>query len=458
MWYSDTDGLDGDGEPSYDAEAIYSMVRGLAPNLKKVHLFQEPGSTHDIDDNPLPPCPPWKGFTNVDKGLIRMPAQLTSLELGPDVLSGYTHPSLDKEVVDRWIENGKLLFLRALRITRSVSHGALEKLIRAKPFPCLTTLLFTCPGKQEHAYYDDVKQFIHGLPRLTSLEVIAWPPDISLTAALPHGLRELWLRTKNVLGQSLDEAAILELAARCPHVEMLAIKIRRSRGDATEVGLYKALGRFAKLRRLILTLDASPPPWLEAAAPHEPQNEYDMRLNFDTEIDPSFDDSEKQYMTGSLYPYRQGHLRDVLINTAVDETLARAIFRTICTAKARAHGDSAALALDRVVIESEGGRSFPHPVAMTPPTWGLRPYMTALGRRWLLERDVRDDARHMIRAQELDKKRRLRSVERFGEIRGSEYYGYMDYMPIFRRLWPERLDETVEWYDEWHSWPLEETA
>ncbi|KAK4105066.1 hypothetical protein N658DRAFT_399760, partial [Parathielavia hyrcaniae] len=61
VWYQD--GLDDDDQPDYHSEAVESMVKGLAPNLKEVHLFQEP-SNHDWNGNPLP-CPPWKGFTNV---------------------------------------------------------------------------------------------------------------------------------------------------------------------------------------------------------------------------------------------------------------------------------------------------------------------------------------------------------------------------------------------------------
>lgn len=458
MWYYDTDGLDDDGEPAYHAEAIDTMVRRMAPNLKEVHLLHEPGSTFDVDDNPLPPCPPWKGFTNGGAELTYMPAQLQSLELGLDYLSSSSRRALNDEVADKWAAH-KLSSLRALRLGRFVRPEALRSLIRAENFPCLTTLLFACAEEQEHAYYDDVKQFIHGLPQLTSLEIIAWPPDIPLAAALPHRLRELWLRTQDVLGQSLDEVAILELAARCPRVETLALKIRRSRGNATEVALYKALGRFANLRRLTLTLDASPPPWFPAAPPPFERDEYDMRaLAFDTPTDPSFDEIEEQYLTDALYPYRKGHMRDVFINTALDETLARAIFHTICAAKATLYGDSAALALDRVVIQPDGGRSFPHR-SLARPTWGLRPYMAALARRWLLERDVRDDAREVVRVREIDKRRRLKLVSECAVIRGPEYYRYMAYMPIFRRIWPEtRNMSPVDWYDDWHSWPLDETA
>jgi hypothetical protein len=458
MWYYNTYGFDDDGEPAYHAEAIDSMVRGLAPNLKEVHFFLERGSPYDDDGNPLPPRPPWKGFTNVGADLAYVPAQLESLELGLDILSTSPLIALDKEVVDSWTANN-LSFLRALRLSRVVGHEALGDLIRAKSFSCVTTLLFTCAEGQEHAYYDDVKQFIHGLPQLTSLEIIAWPPNISVAAALPRRLRELWLRTQHVPGQSLSEADILELAACCPCVETLALTVRRSRGSAAEVALYKALGRFQNLRRLVLTLDASPPPWFRAAPPREHQNELNRRaLAFDTAIYPCFDDLDSQYLSGSLFPYRHGHIRDVFFNTAVDETLARAIFTTICAAKAAAYGHSAALALDRMVIKPERGRSFPQWPPMMSGTWGLRVYMTALGRHWLLERDVRDDARHMIRAQEIGWKQRLLLLPTFEVIQGPGYHSCMEYMPIFRRIWPEKPGASADWYDDWHSWPLEETA
>ncbi|KAH6839491.1 hypothetical protein B0I37DRAFT_386584 [Chaetomium sp. MPI-CAGE-AT-0009] len=452
MWYSETDGLDADGEPSYHAEAIYSMVKGLAPNLKQIHLFRTGGSSFSTDTMELfPPAPPWKGFTNVGEELAYMPAQLETLELGLDVYDILERRlDLDKEVAESWIADTNLSSLHALRISRIVSCGALDSLMRANSFPCLTTLLFTCAEKQENAYYNDIKEFIHRLPQLTSLEIRAWPPNISLTASLPHGLRELWLRTKDVLGQSLDEEAILELATRCPRIDTLALKIRRSRGDAAEVALYRALGRFPNLRCLGLTLDAFPPPWFETEPPRE-RVPGDTRFpSFDTPVDPSFDDYDSQYLRTDLYPYRNGHIRDVFINMAVDETLARSIFNTICTAKASTYSDSAALVLERVMIQPAGGRrSFPQPAIMAPRGLALHPYQTALSRRWLLERDVRDDARHMVHAREIGREARLQSgFRRIGN--------YMDYMPIFRRIWPETPG--VEWEDDWQSWPLAETA
>lgn len=439
MWYHN-ESVD-HGTPDYHAQAMFNIVRGLAPNLKEVHMLQDRSYAYDYYENPLFP-PRWPGFTGVGQNLTCRSAQVEVLELGLEISS-----VLDEEAVDGWRANTDLSFLRTLRISRIIGPGALRSLTQVESFAHLAVLLFTCANGEEDAYYDNVKEFIRRLPQLTSLEVIAWPPNMSLAAALPTGLLELWLRTQDVLGQSLNETAILELAARCPHVETLALKIRRSRGDASEVALYNAVGRFAGLRRLVLTLDASPVPWVPVASP-------DGRGDRDTTVDPSFDEFDSQYLPGRLYPYRNGHIRDAFINTAVDETLARAIFRTICTAKARNYGDMAALALERIMIRPEGGNAFPRRHFMVPAAWNVRSYVLALARCWLLERDMRNDARQTIRAREVDTEDRLGwrdTLAKAGEIESSSHF-----MPIFRRIWPERPGVTTIWYEDWCSWPLAE--
>lgn len=444
MQYEETDGYDDEGVPSYHAEAVDSMVRGLAPNLREVHMFQYDGCPEDEEGNPLPPRPPWKGLI-VSSDAICAPARLECLELGTNpVYRTWSRLILEGAVVDAWAANTKLSLLRNLMISRAVSHKALDRLMRVgSSFHCLTTLLFTCAEGQEQVYYDDVKQFLCCLPQLTSLEIIAWHPSMSLISALHPRLRELWLRTQHELGQCLDEATLAELADRCPAIETLALKIRRSRGDATEVALYRALGRFPRLRRLALTLDASPPPWFPAAPPAVERQ--------DTAVDSSFDEFDRRYLSGDLYPYRNGHIRDVLINTAVDETLARAIFQTVCAVQARnyTHGVAATTApLERMTVQVEGGRAFPHRGTMRPMVWDLILYIAALGRRWLLERDVRDDARDVVHAREIDKEGRLQSMN-------PGRTGYPStYLPIFRRIWPETPGGTADWWDDWRSYPL----
>jgi nucleoside phosphorylase len=51
-----------------------------------------------------------------------------------------------------------------------------------------------------------------------------------------------------------------------------------------------------------------------------------------------------------------GYVRDTFVNMAVNKTLARALFRTVCAAKARAYGDGVVLAVERVTVRPEGDR------------------------------------------------------------------------------------------------------
>ena len=454
MWYYN-ETLDY-GAPDGHADAVQNIVRGLAPNLKQVHLFQDRSYCYDQHGDFQPPLL-WNGFTRAGQDLPCAPAQLESLELGVGM-----GRFLAERDVDGWRAGTDLSLLRALRLHRVVTSGALGSLLGAGSFPCLTSLSFVCAVEEGAGYYDDVKEFIRRLPRLTSLEIVAWPSNVSLAAALPTGLRELWLRTKDVPGQSLDEAAILELAARCPRVATLALTIRRSRGDADEVAAYKAVGRFAGLRRLALTLDASPAPWLPVASPStavDPSSDdrylsYLDDTTYDTAIDPSFDEFDSRYLQGKLKPHRNGHARDAMINTAVDETLARAIFATVCAAKARAYGDAAALALERVTIRPKGGNAFPRRSLMVPGGWNLRTYVAALGRCWLLERDVRDDARHTVHARETDSEGRLGPAAPDWFASAAKRESSSQFMPIFRRIWPETPGSSSQWYEDWRSWPL----
>ncbi|KAK3934068.1 hypothetical protein QBC46DRAFT_368439 [Diplogelasinospora grovesii] len=306
--YKDTDGYNGEGMLSYHADAIDSIVRGLALNLKEVHLF-------------------YKGFT-VDNQASCTPTRLECLKLRMDFV--FRLPDrliLKKAVVHNWVMNIKLSSLRTLIISRTVNYKALNSFMLVQ------------------AYYDDVKRFLRSLFQLTSLEIIAWD--------------------------------LLEVTA-C------------------------TLGRFAHLRRLALTLDASPPPWFPAAPP--------AVEGYDTDIDPSFDEFDRSYLSGTLYPYRHGHIRDILINTAVNETLARVIFRIICAVQTHnyTHGVMTTIApLERMKVQVAGGKSFPHRGTMVPVGNDLSPYLAALGH-------VRDDARDV----------------------------------------PEKPSGLADWRDDWWSWPL----
>lgn len=71
------------------------------------------------------------------------------------------------------------------------------------------------------------------------------------------------------------------------------------------------------------------------------------------------------------------------------------------SAKHVIQGDTV-LPLESVTVSAFGGLEFAQRGRMVPPTVKLRPYLTAVNRKWLVQRDVRDDARHMLHVSELD--------------------------------------------------------
>lgn len=137
MRYQDTDGYDGEGMPSYHADAVDSMVRGAGvwhQTLRKCTCSMSTGARRTITG-------------------IR-------LELGMDfVFRLLDRLILEEAVVHNWAVNTKLSSLRTLMISRTVGYKALNSLLLlGSSFQCLTTLLFTCAQRQVQAYYDDVKR------------------------------------------------------------------------------------------------------------------------------------------------------------------------------------------------------------------------------------------------------------------------------------------------------------
>lgn len=153
-------------------------------------------------------------------------------------------------------------------------------------------------------------------------------------------------------------------------------------------------------------------------------------------------------MRGGLRPHREGHVRDVLINSAVDAALARSIFEVIDRAKPE--GPANVLRLESLALRATDGRRFPEPGVMSPPWVPLEPFLAALDRRWIAERDVRDDARDVVHVREThvdDRQDRLKG-HRAAEAKMKQYW-----FGIWRRVWPIE-HEGRDWWDDWQSYPL----
>ncbi|OTB08708.1 hypothetical protein M426DRAFT_7434 [Hypoxylon sp. CI-4A] len=83
-------------------------------------------------------------------------------------------------------------------------------------------------------------------------------------------------------------------------------------------------------------------------------------------------------------------------------------------------------------------------------------YMTALGRSWCVQREIRDDTRDRAFAS-LNREDNVRLQERFSQQDSVSLNTLTARVePIFRRIWPARYPGS-DWRNDWHSLPLDLT-
>lgn len=331
---------------------------------------------------------------------------------------------------------GKFPALRVLKLNEILPSQGLPA---SSNLSSLVALTFTCTtvrySSVPPAYWDEAIALFRNLPNLTTLRIRNWNRAISIIPGLSPGLETLELRTYAIPGgPPLLDDHIHQLAYLCPRLEKLTIEVQRSRGDISEIARYRSLGRLPRLQVLELCLDASPPPILP---------------DFDTAIEPWFDAKDTKYLPAIFAPtYRQGHVRDVFLNSAIDGVLARTIFKVIDSAKPRHSGRAPPLPLERLELYAWGGALFPQ--------WDDEDYipfhhlLAALKQVWVAELDTHEDRQGMPRVDEIYWHANKSSL-RNHHLDHVEEHGY--WFELWRRVWPAER-EGVDWWDDWKSRPL----
>lgn len=352
--------------------------------------------------------------------------------------------------VVRWAAHNNFSALRVLRLDTMVSN--LDHLPLAKEFPALETLSFMCFHAARLEYWNTLSNFLSALPRLTALQIKDWACSVSFVPALNPNLRHLDFRTRGpVYGAPLKGDHIHQLANICPNLEELNVIIKRSRGNAEEVSLYRAIGRLRRLQYLTLGLDAAPPGLDSTIEYFDPNGEM---ISNGTAIEPWFDAEDARTVDGPLRPYRRGHIYDALVNSAIDSGLARSIFDVVNETKKGIKGS--VLPLERLQLEAFGGHKFQPAGRWSPRDPIMRPFLAALRRTWLIERDVRDDARDVLHVTELNRLIREQDywspqAQHLTEKR--EEYKLQDIFDMWQRVWPWDDTASGQW-ETWSSLPL----
>ena len=431
---------------NFNYEAVQSMVAGLAPNLRELHIFHSSwGATFEG----FYPCKPWKGFTPGSQVHSSSPisGSLRCLEIrvGDDLIG--------TQLIETWKAHTDFSVLERLKFESHIAQDTLECLTASSSFPSLRELVLPLANRQmkqpqTSEFYDIVGRFLCQLPPLSSLVLTGELSRLSMDSILEHqgaALRQLWLWPSDGEKCFLPEQ-IAKIGVHCPLLEDLSLTLCRSKGDAAEVASYRALGSIPKLQYISVVLDASNHTILGEDALAGFDLEDDDAEYPETPNDSSFDDFDQQFFKnyGGWRDPRNGHIRDAFINSAVDETLARAIFWAISSGKA-----VGSLPLEKLWIRVRGGGNFGNRVSVESVRC-VSMVVAELGRSWLCERSPRDDSRQELITREQGP--RGWETQQAQSTQQTHLPPIVE--PIFRRLWPATQPAGDNWRNEWSSFPL----
>lgn len=266
------------------------------------------------------------------------------------------------------------------------------------------------------------------LPALTSLKLTGdyTPANIATAMRLSGAqLRKLYLSTKldgrpsqSYLGIA-NLAFLQQLPQSCPQLEELDLGIVRSEGSASEFALYRALGQFASLKRVHLSIYGAQSFLLDD----------DLLTNVnDRAID-------------KLAPNARdtANLESAFTDLAIDEQLAQSVFACITEAKPAFSPPLENLTL-RVRAFDRYARYQSYAVVMH--------LLTFISRSCVCTSTLRDDRPHQCMVKECDEEDGAARDDFMDDV----LEAVMALQPTLRRVWP---DVTVdEWTQRWHSFPL----
>lgn len=425
-----------------DQKDILHAILRASPSLKKVYLDLTGDPLHwatTLPDSPEPEAH-WEQFVE-SLGSTR-PALLDSFTMSTYLPR--SHILAATRVVD-------FANLQHLDFRIGVDRELLEYLVRNITFTRLESLclsLSRLPEPPNHPISVQppdlsnlYREWFTHLPPLKSLVLSGYVTSTIIKPALVHhgsSLRSLRIDMQKTWlpppGFDVDLCHLLK--DTCHGLEELKIPILRSRSQGDEVLCYRLLSQCPSLRDLFIKLRCNSP---ALATPDDPTPAANT---------PDFDNDDTILYDHDHHPgrLRVGSVRHAMIDCAVDADLARSIWHLIAD-------DKQGRLLRTLKINTNDAWDCGH----AP----LRVCLNAMVRAFLLERPLRDDSDEEVQIRELDQRAREASLKRVRKYEGMwkrETKAERDQSPmmqVFRRLWPERKKGSVDWRDDWHSFPLQ---
>ncbi|KAH8719379.1 hypothetical protein GQ44DRAFT_741901 [Phaeosphaeriaceae sp. PMI808] len=409
---------DSDGDFDYNMDAIMELAAGLAPNLQHVtalSLYPNlPSSQRSMRK------PAWQGlpgFTSGAKGSLK------SLYLKG---SSALHST---DLLQRWAKHTDFTQLEHLVLGGShteyfcaLSGETMDWIAQHYSFPNLKTLevyltrddVFNArPNYTQHAV-----SFFYAINPLEKLTINGAMDSQILEAVLNyHGstLHKLSInpiedlqvitngRQRSEIPLEFTPSRIQQIAIHCPHLSDLSLPIIRNASRASETACYKALAQIKPLRALFLTLECT-----------------NYRINRDPTYNPQYEGEDNQLTYCTVDRLKRGTVKQTLINSAVDETLARSISTLISTHKRGRQ-------LESLKLWTHGAGQF-----ATTFYGSIDTFVRNLSRSWLIERVPGHEVEEDVSVRELA---RLERESREIGLRGRDD-GEVE--KIFWEIWPEK--------------------
>lgn len=431
---------DSDYDDDFNEEAAMDLAAGLAPNLKEIIsvniMAYRSGSDYRLKES-------WHGLPGSQS---KSWGSLLSL-----ALVGASLKSPDE--LQSWAECIDFTCLQHLNLGLSYQFDActlsgetMKWMAQNHSFPQLKTLKVTLNRNhvfQDRPHYsEDAVSFFQALQPLEQLFVHG-PIDTRIVETIlsRHGkaLQKLSLhpmespftyglgRDPQEIPMEFTKDHLLQIHAQCPILEELWITIRRDMSSPAEAAMYRCFSKMRNLRSLFLTLDCS-----------------NWRIYRDPEYNLQFDGDDQLPVYKLHYEpenrLKRGHLRQTIINCAVDETLARSIWNATNQGKIGRR-------LESLRLWTKGGSECGHLTSVCSD--GM--IVENLSRSWLIERVPRED-RNDFTIRELGglaRESRDATLRESPLTRDSESVAWQ----IFSTIWPRR-EGSKDWRDDWSSFPL----
>lgn len=343
-------------------------------------------------------------------------------------------------MLQSWHRRTDLARLEVLDLRCHVGMPMLHWATLNAPFVALTDLYIESElfRSSDAGLYHAAEAFLLSLPTLQGLSMCGIPKlEVLSTILSHHGSTLRRLHFRPVMHDAPNRSDALNeielIRDLCPNIQHLTFHVRRRRGDAREVAVYKFLGTLRNLTRLSLSLDASmhlsywptinhiQGPSHEGNGPH---------LDKSTFLQLPFNKSRPHSVLN-------GHICENLVNSTVDATLAKSILHVIAESKS-----PNSLPLQILKVCPIGAGSFG---PIHSPT-GLDEVFEETARSWAVMPSPRDDQVGMLIAQELAPARQFQG--QFEEPK--PLLANVD--RVFRRIWPDQ--GSGDWRDKWKSIPL----